>query len=71
MIIFAVLTLIYADINIVLYIYGSLFLPQDKKIKKAIATFYLTILNSYLTIVSLQSEWKNIKSEWQDINLQS
>ncbi len=27
--------------------YGSTFLPQDKKIKKVIATFYLTILGFF------------------------
>ncbi len=28
--------------------YGGTFLPQDKKIKKVIATFYLTILGFFL-----------------------
>ncbi len=28
--------------------YGNPFLPQDKKIKKVIATFYLTILDLFL-----------------------
>ncbi len=37
-------------------LYGSLFLPLNKKLKKVIATFYLTILTFFLAISTLQEK---------------